>query len=144
MIISLGFLNIPWTGKLEFLRVCSSTDKGRIILRIFCINFRSNNVNRMYKFLLNCLEPPAKKTKTSEEKLEGQMMQQTWQLYRFTRQSTKFLSLLSPTDFRCFPTDKKKNVNFFFFMVNCSHVDYSGRFLQRINVYKSKLFRPFP
>jgi hypothetical protein len=26
----------------------------------------------MYKFLLNCPEPPAKKTKTSEEKLEGQ------------------------------------------------------------------------
>ena len=26
----------------------------------------------MYKFLLNCPEPPAKKTKMSEEKLEGQ------------------------------------------------------------------------
>ena len=26
----------------------------------------------MYKFLLNCPEPPAKKTKSSEEKLEGQ------------------------------------------------------------------------
>jgi hypothetical protein len=25
----------------------------------------------MYKFLLNCPEPPAKKTKISEEKLEG-------------------------------------------------------------------------
>ena len=28
-------------------------------------------------------------------------------VYRF------FLSLLPPTDFRCFPTDFKKNVNFF-------------------------------
>jgi hypothetical protein len=53
------------------------------------------------------------------------------------------LSLLPPTDFRCFPTDLKKSV-IFFFIVNCSHVDYSCRFLPRINVYKSKLFRPFP
>ena len=64
----------------------------------------------------------------------------TCQPYRFTRQSTEFLSLLPPTDFRCFPTDlKRKNVKTI--IVNCSYVDYSCRFLRRIN--KSKLFWPF-
>ena len=48
-----------------------------------------------------------------------------------------------PTDFRCFPFDFKTNVKKII-IVNCSHVDYSCRFLRRINVYKSKLFRPFP
>ena len=46
----------------------------------------------------------------------------------------------SSTDFRCFPTDlKRKNVKKI--IVNCSYVDYSCRFLRRIN--KSKLFWPF-
>jgi hypothetical protein len=44
-----------------------------------------------------------------------------------------FLSLLPPTDL------KRKNVKIF--IVNCSYVDYSCRFLRRIN--KSKLFWPF-
>ena len=44
--------------------------------------------------------------------------------YSIHANSTDFLSLLPPTDFRCFPTDLKKKCKFFF-IVNCSHVDYS-------------------
>ena len=58
-------------------------------------------------------------------------------VYRIFKSSTAYRFYMF------FPTDlKKKNVKKF--IVNCSYVDYSCRFPRRINVYKSKLFRPFP